>query len=130
VTRHSPELIELVRAMAREDEAREYELPRSRRLLAVYGRYWKFVDAESHLGGCWLWTGSKTNGYGCIMLRKGRSAKATHLALEFVGKPRPEGAFALHSCDNPACVNPAHLRWGTHAENMNDMKIRGRRLGK
>lgn len=25
-----------------------------------------------------------------------------------------------HSCGNSLCVNPRHLRWATHCENMND----------
>lgn len=32
----------------------------------------------------------------------------------------------LHSCDVPLCVNPAHLREGTQADNANDMFSRGR----
>ena len=42
--------------------------------------------------------------------------------------PAPDGApYALHSCDNPACFLPAHLRWGTHSENMQDKALRGER---
>jgi hypothetical protein len=38
-----------------------------------------------------------------------------------------DGMFALHSCDNPPCCNPKHLRWGTQQENVQDIFKRGRR---
>lgn len=55
-----------------------------------------------------------------------RHTLASHIALHLDGRPRPEGASALHSCDNPGCVNPAHLRWGTQAENIQDRVSRKR----
>ena len=58
-------------------------------------------------------------GYGQLQI-EGKSRKATHIALELAGKPRPQGLLALHSCHNPPCVNPRHLRWGTHQDNMDD----------
>lgn len=42
------------------------------------------------------------------------------------GEPLPDGVLALHSCDNPMCVNPAHLRAGSRQDNTDDMYRRRR----
>ena len=68
------------------------------------------LDEET---GCWNWTGAKTgDGYGNVK-RGGKSIRAHRYAFEkFVG-PIPNGACVLHSCDNPACCRPDHLRVGS-----------------
>lgn len=76
---------------------------------------------------CWLWKGPKDGGgYGLTHL-DGRSQSVHRVMVVLAtGQPIPEGLFVLHSCDNPPCVNPSHLRVGTHQENMDDMVRKGR----
>lgn len=79
--------------------------------------------------GCWLdrpWK-SRIGEYPTATPPGGPQQKASHIVLALDGRPRPfEGAVARHSCDTPECLNPAHLCWGTQAENIADMVRRNR----
>lgn len=86
----------------------------------------RFLKLAEQGDGCWTWKGSTMNsGYGQIKVF-GRMRSAHRFAFELYKGPIPPGAEVLHSCDNKRCVNPAHLRIGTHAENMAEAGARGR----
>lgn len=95
-------------------------------------RFWAKVSIPADvLTGCWVWAGRKDAwGYGVVQrtVRKTRRlAQAHRKAWEIFHPGEPIGqGLILHSCDNPPCVNPAHLRLGDHRDNMADMKARGR----
>lgn len=78
--------------------------------------------------GCRIWTGqiNKPGGYGRISYRK-KQWRAHRLAYVLLWGPIPEGMDLLHSCDNPLCINPHHLRPGTHAENIAEAYRKGRK---
>lgn len=76
--------------------------------------------------GCTLWFGPTDRcGYGQLMVH-GRARRATHLSLEQDGRAVPRGMCACHKCDTPACINPDHLFVGTQADNLADMRAKGR----
>jgi hypothetical protein len=75
--------------------------------------------------GCWNWTATIRNGYP-VMQWKGKPCGAHRIfAHMFLGFPL-DNRLVCHRCDNPKCVNPAHLFIGTNEDNMRDMREKGR----
>jgi hypothetical protein len=91
-------------------------------------RFWEKVDRRGP-DDCWLWTkATNEHGYGVMRpegKRSGSAVKAHRVSLMLAGV-NVGGWLIRHSCDNPPCVNPAHLSVGTHADNAADMVSRDR----
>lgn len=71
--------------------------------------------------GCYAWLGKiGAGGYAYVAYMEGSQKiwrKAATVALELVGRPRPEDLEVDHLCRSRWCVNPDHMRYATRSEN-------------
>jgi len=100
------------------------------RLLAD-ARFWSKVDVGMPTQ-CWPWRGGQNEkGYGRFKFNGSLVSPHRYVYERFNGQipehPSFHGLVVMHACDQPNCVNPAHLRLGTQGDNVKDMADKGRR---
>lgn len=91
--------------------------------LTLEDRFWSQVQKTD---SCWLWIGWR-NAFGYGRLYDGKKPVIAHRLSFFIHNGYWPSPMCLHACDNPPCVNPAHLKSGTGSENTQQMWDRRRR---
>lgn len=101
-----------------------------RQLMSFPDQTWRHkilgrIDPTPTATGCHEWFGTKTKGgYGIITI--GTANILAHRAIHAFSGGDVGAEVVMHTCDNPSCCNPDHLRGGSYADNMQDMHQKGR----
>jgi hypothetical protein len=92
----------------------------------IVQKFWAKVLPAAQ-GACWLWTDTPDeDGYGRLSIKGVAKPRAHRLSAALFLPDYSEDLVVRHTCDNPLCCNPSHLRMGTQAENIADRESRGR----
>jgi hypothetical protein len=79
------------------------------------------------VNGCWEYQGPRRkDGYG--FYNWGNDKLAHRIAYRLACGEIPKGMVVMHTCDNPPCCNPAHLKLGTKGDNNRDMFAKQRHV--
>ncbi len=89
-------------------------------------RFWSKVERRGQ-DECWPWLAGKCRlvEYGAFYF-DGSNTPASRFSKFLETGENPDEMLACHTCDNPVCVNPSHIFWGTHDDNKQDCVRKGR----
>lgn len=88
-----------------------------------------YIDGQGPDGSCWEWSGDRSeDGYGRFTSPKYNTVQAHRMSYILHIGDFNRKLLVCHTCDNPPCVNPAHLFLGTHWDNAKDKVNKGRQL--
>lgn len=96
--------------------------------IPVEDRIMKFIDVKSD-NECWEFLGFKNNdGYGKIGISNNKTESAHRVIYRLYKGDIPKDKVIMHTCDNPSCCNPKHLKIGTQNDNIQDMVNKSRNI--
>ena len=88
-------------------------------------RFFENINYPGNDDDCWTWKGyCNKAGYG--IFNWNRHIKAHRFVYECYNGSISTDIFVCHTCDNPPCCNPNHLKLGTDMDNKQDMVQKNR----
>ena len=96
-------------------------------MAGLCAKFWSRVR-KGEPDQCWLWLtgGVPETGYGLFSINGKRMGSHRFAKSLIEGRELKAEEFVCHTCDNPPCVNPAHLFLSTNKGNQEDLVKKGK----